>query len=84
LHTAVREVFGGAAILQRCQWHMRENVLEYLPQRHRATLRRKLQAAYEEPTYEKAKRALGKIRAELALLNASALRRQVETKKSAA
>jgi transposase-like protein len=72
LHAAVREVFGATAILQRCQWHKRENVLEYLSQRHRPTFRRKLQAAYEEPTYEKAKRALGKIRAELVLLNASA------------
>jgi len=55
-------VFGAAALLQRCQWHKRENVLDYLPERHRATLRRKLQAAYEHPTYEAAKRALGKVR----------------------
>ncbi len=71
LHAAVRDVFG-AALLQRCQWHKRENVLEYLPERHRARVRRKLQAAYEPPTYEAAKRALGKVRAELLLLNASA------------
>ena len=72
LHAAVREVFGAAALLQRCQWHKRENVLDYLPERHRAPLRRKLQAAYERPTYEAAKRALAKVRAELLLLNASA------------
>jgi transposase-like protein len=73
LHAAVREVLDGAAVLQRCQWHKRENVVAYLPERHRATFRRKLQAAYEQPTYEAAKRALGKIRAELVLLNASAV-----------
>ena len=73
LHAAVREVFGTAARLQRCQWHKRENVLAYLPERHRPTLRRKLQAAYEQPTYEAAKRALGKVRAELVLLNTSAV-----------
>jgi putative transposase len=73
LHAAVREVFGAAAVMQRCQWHKRENVLEYLPERQRATFRRKLQAAYEQPTYEAAKRALGKVRAELVLLNASAV-----------
>jgi len=72
LHAAVREVFDSAALLQRCQWHKRENVLAYLPERHRPTFRRKLQAAYEQPTYETAKRALGKLRAELTLLNASA------------
>ena len=48
-------------------------MLDYLPHRHRARFRRKLQAAYEKPTYEKAKRALSKIRAELVLLNASAV-----------
>jgi transposase-like protein len=60
LHAAVREVFGAAALLQRCQWHKRENVLQYLAERHRATFRRKLQGAYEQPTYEAAKRALAK------------------------
>lgn len=73
LHAAVREVFGSAALLQRCQWHKRENVLAYLPERHRATFRRKLQAAYEQPTYDAAKRALAKVRAELTLLNVSAV-----------
>jgi putative transposase len=72
LHAAVREVCGSAALLQRCQWHKRENVLQYLPERHRPPFRRKLQAAYEQKTYEAAKRALGKLRAELVLLNASA------------
>ncbi len=72
LHAAVREVCGAAALLQRCQWHKRENVLQYLPERHRPTFRRKLQAAYEQPTYEAATRALGKLRTELALLNISA------------
>jgi putative transposase len=72
LHAAVREVCGSAALLQRCQWHKRENVLQYLPDRHRSTFRRKLQAAYEQPTYEAAKRALSKLRGELTLLNASA------------
>ena len=72
LHAAVREVFGTAALLQRCQWHKRENVLAYLPDRHRATFRRKLQAAYDQPTYDKAKRALGKVRAALILVNVSA------------
>jgi putative transposase len=72
LHAAVREVCGSAALLQRCQWHKRENVLQYLPERHRPPFRRRLQAAYEQKTYEAAKRALGKLRAELVLLNASA------------
>jgi len=72
LPAAVREVFGAVALLQRCQWHKRENVLAYLPERHRPAFRRKLQAAYEQSTYEAATRALGKVRAELTLRNTSA------------
>lgn len=73
LHAAVDEVFGAAAVLQRCQWHQRENVVGYLPETHRPAIRRKLQAASEQPTYEAASRALTKVRQELRLLNASAL-----------
>ena len=73
LHAAVAAVWGARAVLQRCQWHKRENVVSYLTERHRIAMRRKLQAAYEQPTYDAAKRALGKIRQELRLLNASAV-----------
>ena len=73
LHAAVAEVFGAAAVLQRCQWHKRENVVSYLPEKHRPAIRRKLQAAYEHSTYDAAARALQQVRQELRLLNASAL-----------
>ena len=72
LQAAVREAFGDAAVLQRCQWHKRENVVSYLPKRMQATFRRKLQAAYGAPTYAKAKAALDRLGGELALMNASA------------
>ncbi|MBI3766933.1 MAG: transposase [Deltaproteobacteria bacterium] len=72
LHAAVETVFGSAAAIQRCQWHKRENVLAYLPQSQHARIRRMLRAAYAQPTYEKAKAALGRARAELIPLNASA------------
>jgi len=71
-HRAVREVFGRAAVIQRCRWHKRENVLRYLPESRRPAMRRKLQAAYEQPTYEQAKAALKRVRSELALMNQSA------------
>ena len=72
LHAAVETALGSAAAIQRCQWHKRENVLAYLPRRQHARFRRKLREAYAQPTYEKAKAALGRVRAELVLLNASA------------
>jgi len=71
-HRAVREVFGRAAVIQRCRWHKRENVLKYLPESKRPAMRRKLQAAWQQPTYEQAKAALKRTRSELALMNQSA------------
>ncbi|RLB81207.1 MAG: hypothetical protein DRH17_09910 [Deltaproteobacteria bacterium] len=62
------------ALIQRCQWHKRENVLSYLVKEHQETFRRKLQRAYQEPTYEKAKAALMKVKKELSLINESAVR----------
>lgn len=57
-HRGVREVFGRAAVIQRCRWHKRENVLKYLPESKRPAMWRKLQAAWQQPTYEQAKAAL--------------------------
>lgn len=73
LHAGVEQAFGSAAAIQRCQWHKRENVLAYLGGPQQAVMRRKLQAAYSQPTYEAAKTALKKVRSELAELNLSAV-----------
>ena len=50
LRTAIQTVFGAQALVQRCQWHKRENVVRYLPKAQQATWRRRLQQAYERPT----------------------------------
>jgi len=60
-------------MIQRCQWHKRENVVSYLPKSQQALWRRKLQQAYEKPTYAEAQTALHRIRQGLRLLNASAV-----------
>ena len=49
-------------------------MLSYLVKEHQETFRRKLQRAYQEPTYEKAKAALMKVKKELSLINESAVR----------
>jgi putative transposase len=74
IRKAVEEVFRGYALIQRCQWHKRENVVDYLPEGEKATFRKLLQRAYEEPTYEGAKRALVRVKKELSLVNESAVR----------
>jgi transposase-like protein len=71
LRAAVRDVFGAVAV-QRCQWHKRENVVGYLAKAEQVVWRRKLQAAYNRPTYAEASRALDRLHRELRLLNESA------------
>jgi len=73
LRKAVDKVFAKKAVVQRCTWHKRENVVRYLPVSLQPTYRRKLQAAYEKPTYAQAKASLMKVRAELSQINESAV-----------
>lgn len=74
LRKAIEQVWGSSsAVVQRCQWHKREDLLSYLPQRQQPTFRRKLQQAYEQPTYEAAQRELALVRKELKLVNESAV-----------
>lgn len=74
LRKAIQSVFGSHAVIHRCQWHKRENVVAHLPKSPHATWRRKLQAAYEHPSYPAAKAALGRCRQVLRILNESAVR----------
>src|SRR3990172_7954365 len=67
-------VCAAQALVKRCQWHKRENVVAYLPKSQRTTWRWKLQAAYERPSYPEAKSALLRVRHELRLLNESAVK----------
>jgi len=72
LRAAVRQVFQKRALVQRCQWHKRENVVSYLATSEQATWRRRLQHAYDRPTYTEAKAALMKLHRELEGRNQSA------------
>jgi len=73
LRKAVDNVFAQKAAVQRCTWHKRENVVRYLATNLQPTFRRKLQAAYEKPTYVQAKASLMKVRSELSPINESAV-----------
>jgi transposase-like protein len=74
LRAAVRDVFGDDAVVQRCQWHKRENVLRYLTKPQQVLWRRKLREAYAHGGHADAKRALHRLVKELAVLNESAAR----------
>jgi transposase-like protein len=74
IRKAVEGVLGGYVLIQRCQWHKRENVVRYLSKEHQDLFRRKLQRAYQESTYEQTKETLLKVKKELSLINESAVR----------
>jgi putative transposase len=74
LAAAVRKHAGEAAFIQRCQVHKKRNVVDHLPDEHKADVRRKMQNAYAMADYADAKRALEQLHRELMDLNPSAAR----------
>ena len=74
LHAAVRLHAGEAAFVQRCQVHKKRNVVDHLPDEHKAEVKKKLQNAYAMVDYTDAKRALERLHRELMELNPSAAR----------
>ena len=72
IHKAVTDIFGKKAIIQRCQWHKRENVLSYLSDRDKSNFKVRIQNAYREPKYKEAKSALMNIHKDLEKINQNA------------
>lgn len=72
--SSIRKVFRKRALVQRCQWHKRENVVSHLGKNEQSYWRGRLQRAYGRPTYAEAKGELLKIHAELSQINESAVR----------
>jgi putative transposase len=74
LPAAVKRHAGESALIQRCQIHKKRNVIDHLPQDHKADVKRKLQNAYAMAEYADAKRALDRLHRELMDINPSAAR----------
>ena len=74
LHAAVRRHAGEAAFIQRCQVHKKRNVVDHLPEEHKADVKKKLRNAYAMTDYTEAKRALERLHRELMDVNPSAAR----------
>ena len=58
LRAAVRKAFRHRALVQRCQWHTRENEVSYVAKREQPVWRQRLQRAYNRPEYDEALAAL--------------------------
>ena len=72
LSKAVKEVFGNDALIQRCQWHKRENVLSYLPKNEQSHYKALLHGAYNETTEARALERMKEILTALRKRNRSA------------
>ena len=72
LHKAVTDTFDNKAVIQRCTWHKRENVISYLNEEDKEEYRRRLQTAYSDIHYHTAKATLLKIIEELQQINPNA------------
>ena len=65
LRAAVRKAFRDRALVHRCQWHKRENVVSYLAKSEQASWRQRLQRAYNRPAHDEALAALETLHREL-------------------
>ena len=72
LRAAVRKAFPHRAVVHRCQWHKRENVVSYLSKSEQRSWRTRLQRAYDRPEHTEALAALKSLQSELEDRNQSA------------
>jgi len=66
LRKAIRDVFGGFGLVQRCQVHKARNVLDHLPEEKRGQVRAVLAQAYAATSYATAERQLKNLARSLA------------------
>ena len=74
IRKATKTVFEEKAVIQRCQWHKRENVASYLPKNEQENFKKRLQNAFDRPSLSEAKEAVLELENELERSNQNALR----------
>ena len=74
IRKAVVDVFGDYVLIQRCQWHKRENILSYLNEKDQKYYRTRINKAYHSECYDDAKQQLLAIKHELEIKNVSVAR----------
>ena len=72
---AIVEHFGEGALIQRCVWHKRENILSYLPEEVHEDIKKQYREALAHKSYEAARSALLALIASLRKLNLSRVAR---------
>ncbi len=72
LSKGVRDFFSDKALIQRCRWHKRENVLGYLREEDKEAVKNRFDVAMNRAKYEDARADLLSLEKDLATLNRSA------------
>ena len=72
LKKAIEEQFGEKAVIQRCTWHKRENVLSYLSENLHDEIKKEYNKALGETTYKDAKEAMEQLIKKLKKINLQA------------
>ena len=78
LYKAIKETFNGYAVIQRCLWHKRENVLNYLNENKKDHYRKRINQAYRTDNYDEARKLIKDIIVDLKTDNLSAARSMEE------
>jgi putative transposase len=72
IRRAIQQEFGEKAIIQRCIWHKRENILSYLPDNIHDQVKKEYHQALAYPNYQDARRAMEVLITKLQKLNRQA------------
>ena len=72
IRKGIEDKFPEKKLLQRCQWHKKNNIVSYLNKEQQKIYKAKLTNAYSNTGYKEAKEALKKIKEELKMINPSA------------
>ncbi|MCK4560189.1 MAG: transposase [Calditrichia bacterium] len=78
IYKAIKEIFNGYAVIHRCHWHKRKNVLEYLNENKQDHYRKRINQAYRTDDYDEARNLIYKIITDLRTDNLSASRSMEE------
>lgn len=72
LRSAVKDVFGDKAVVQRCRLHKERNVADHLPEVERLWVLRKMRQAWKNPDADEAERAMRDLAGQLERINPDA------------
>ncbi len=78
IYKAIKEIFNDYAVIHRCHWHKRKNVLEYLNENKQDHYRKRINQAYRTDDYDEARNLINKIITDLRTDNLSASRSMEE------